>query len=115
MQIPRPSGRMKASVDLEAWLSTTGKRQVDVVTALEVSKQLVSVWVTGRGVPGLENAEALERLTNGAVKVLDWRVPASGGGETEIASRELVDSVRARLTRLKQKARRKRGTSSITQ
>jgi len=84
MQIPRPSGRMKASLAFEAWLSSTGKKQVDVVLALDVSKQLVSFWVTGRGVPGLEKAEQLEKLTGGAVKVMDWREPAAvtdqGGG-----------------------------------
>ena len=71
---PRP--RSRASVALEAWLDSTEQRQVDVVRALDVSKQLVSFWVTGRGVPGLKKAEALERLTDGAVKVMDWREPA---------------------------------------
>lgn len=107
MQIPRPpkppEPRSAASVALAAWLASTEKRQVDVVRALDVSKQLVSFWVTGRFIPGLELAEALEALTDGAVKVMDWRVPASAHNE-EALSRPVRQHLR--VARLRQRTRR---------
>ena len=90
---------MKASVALEAWLDSTEQRQVDVVRALDVSKQLVSFWVTGRGVPGLKKAEALERLTDGAVKVMDWREPAAvadQGGKSRARAALISKALRLR-------------------
>jgi hypothetical protein len=99
-----------ASVDLEQWLDSTERRQVDVVRALDVSKQLVSFWVTGRGVPGLELAEALQRFTGGAVKVMDWREPAAmadQGGAPSASTGAIRLKARALLTKLQKRAKAK--------
>jgi len=103
---------MKASVALESWLASTEQRQVDVVRALDVSKQLVSFWVTGRGVPGLELAEALERLTDGAVKVMDWREPAAMADQRGASSARIAAHVK--LQRLKARGQRARRTPPRT-
>jgi len=99
-----PASISKACLALQGWLENTGNRQVFIVESLDVSKQLVSFWVTGRGVPGLELALRLERLTGGAVKVLEWRQPAEGqetGSESRAPTTEQLREKIALLRRRK--------------
>ena len=100
-----PASISKACLALQGWLEDTGNRQVFIVESLDVSKQLVSFWVKGRGVPGLELALKLERLTGGAVKVLDWRQPAKE--ETGSESRApTTEQLREKIALLRRRKRR---------
>lgn len=89
MQIPRP-GRFeepsKASVALCEWLDSTGQKQADLMRALAISRQYASFLVGGQRVPSLELAQAIEVLTDGAVMVMDWRVPAGSGTAAGVSS-----------------------------
>lgn len=87
-QIPRPDrpqGRSVASVALQAWLEASGREQQFLVERLRVSSTLISFYVRGLRVPLGERAAKIERLTGGAVKVQDWRLPAVVAVEEDAA------------------------------
>lgn len=66
-------GTMKSSENaLARWLRERGKQQKDVWHALLVDPASLSRWVNGKGRPGLAQAIALERFTEGAVPVSSW-------------------------------------------
>lgn len=57
---------------LRQWREQTQLKQRHVAQRLDVDQGYVSAWERGDRRPSLENAVALERLTEGAVCVEDW-------------------------------------------
>lgn len=80
-QIPRPPRplprRSAASVALETWLAERAITQTSLAEDLGLLRALVNAYVRGVRVPKLDAAERLERITGGAVRVLDWREAAA--------------------------------------
>jgi len=76
-QISRgPKFRSAASVALAHWLASTGKSQGDLARRLDISRQRASNYVRGYGPPKSDVATRLQKMTKGAVRLADWRVPA---------------------------------------
>lgn len=57
---------------LRAWIESQGTPQCDLAARLDISEQSISAWTGGTRQPSLKVARALEKLTKGAVRVLDW-------------------------------------------
>lgn len=55
-----------------AWLQVTGRKSVWLAQQLGVDASLVSHWLAGRRQPPAAVAEAIERLSDGAVKGGSW-------------------------------------------
>ena len=73
-QLPRP--RSLASVSLEAWLDKRKAKQKPLALRLGLTIAAVSAYVRGVRVPKTNAAREIQRMTRGAVKLADWRVPA---------------------------------------
>jgi len=109
-QIPRPprppAARSIASVALDEWLTTKGYEQQFLVEKLGVSSTLISFYVRGLRVPLGERAKKIEKLTDGAVRVGDWRMEAPGpdqGGQTLRAPTS--EELRAGIKRLERRVK----------
>ena len=55
-----------------AWLELEGRKSVWLAARLGVDATLVSHWLAGRRQPAPDQAEAIERLSNGLVKHDSW-------------------------------------------
>jgi DNA-binding transcriptional regulator YdaS (Cro superfamily) len=60
---------------LGVWLWTNRVTQVELARGLGISKQRVNDWVSGRKVPGKNNALRISVLTQGQVSVIDLLFP----------------------------------------
>lgn len=66
------------STALERYLKKSGLTQQEFADQLGVSHVAVWHWVTGQRVPRAETAVAIERVTEGSVKVADLLRKKSG-------------------------------------
>lgn len=66
----------KTNGKLTRWLERMRWSQIDLARRLECDPSLVSHWCRGRARPGLAMASALEMLSGGAVRAVDWAPPA---------------------------------------
>lgn len=75
--MPSQSVKSKGSVALRAWRLEQGVSQQSVAETLKCQQNRVSRFETGAIRPTLIEAFQVEESTGGAVKVLDWLVPAA--------------------------------------
>lgn len=57
---------------LSSYLSISGMSQADLAKELGVAQSMISDWAGDRRHPSLQNAFALEVVTNGAVPAKSW-------------------------------------------
>lgn len=62
----------KARGELIAWLRRHTTSHADLAAQVGVTAGAVAHWVHGRQTPGLASAAALERVTHGCVRAVDW-------------------------------------------
>jgi transcriptional regulator with XRE-family HTH domain len=63
---------LRADERLRDWLSTAEYSQSDVAEILEVSRQAVSKWASGKLIPSLKHCAELDKLSQGAVPATIW-------------------------------------------
>ena len=57
---------------LQAWLKMTGRSKYSIAKEMGVDPKIVTVWVSGRGLPSLLNAFKIEKATKGGVPAVSW-------------------------------------------
>jgi transcriptional regulator with XRE-family HTH domain len=63
---------MMAADRLSDWCDRKGLSQADLARALGVSRAAVCEWLSGKKMPELANALAIEKLTKRAVRASEW-------------------------------------------
>ena len=63
---------LRADELLRDWLLSSDYNQSDVADILEVSRQAVSKWASGRLVPSLKHCVELDKLSHGAIPATAW-------------------------------------------
>ncbi len=86
---------------LRNYAKRNGLTPAALARELERSGPLVWMWLAGKRVPNRENALHIEGVTGGAVRAVDWSVPASssrgssGGTPRVRKSSKRVENARA--------------------
>lgn len=63
---------MTGATLLSAYLNRSGKQQKELAAAAGLKPDIVSRYISGERVPGVTNAVAICRATDGAVPVESW-------------------------------------------
>lgn len=66
---------MPDSNKLRKWLDETGTTQMELSELSGISQTQLTKYVTGRIVPGVRNAFAIQDATKGAVDARSWSQP----------------------------------------
>ena len=64
--------KSRALLALEKWMRVNDLHSAAMARQAGISRQLMSLILSGRNRPGLGTAIAIERATCGAVKMKDW-------------------------------------------
>ena len=66
------NSNLRADERLRSWLSSSDYSQSDVAEILEVSRQAVSKWASGKLIPSPRHCAELDKLSQGAIPATAW-------------------------------------------